>query len=205
MGMLVDGIWVDRWYDTKDRAENSCARTPVARLGHRRRQAGGRPQARLQGRARPLSSLCLARLPWAHRTLIFRKLKKLEDCHLGLDRPPFHGQGRLDVSRRGRRAPATRSTASISCTRSTPRPIPPIRAASPCRCCGTSRNETIVSNESAEIIRMLNSAFDEWGDASLDFYPEPLRGEIDRVNALRLPDHQQRRLPGRLRDDAGGL
>jgi putative glutathione S-transferase len=43
--------------------------------------------------------------------------------------------------------------------------------------------ETIVSNESSEIIRMLNSAFDESGDASLDFYPEALRSEIDAINA----------------------
>ena len=43
--------------------------------------------------------------------------------------------------------------------------------------------ETIVSNESADIIRMLNSAFDEFGDATLDFYPEALRAEIDALNA----------------------
>jgi hypothetical protein len=47
--------------------------------------------------------------------------------------------------------------------------------------------ETVVSNESSEIIRMLNSAFDAWGDASLDFHPERLRGEIDKVNALVYP------------------
>jgi putative glutathione S-transferase len=40
----------------------------------------------------------------------------------------------------------------------------------------------IVSNESAEVIRMLNSEFDEWGDASVDLYPEGLREEIDAVN-----------------------
>jgi len=44
------------------------------------------------------------------------------------------------------------------------------------------KRETIVNNESSEIIRMLNSAFDQWGDASLDFYPEPLRAEIDALN-----------------------
>jgi putative glutathione S-transferase len=43
---------------------------------------------------------------------------------------------------------------------------------------------TIVNNESSEIIRMLNSAFDRSGDASLDFYPQALRGEIDAVNAF---------------------
>jgi len=45
------------------------------------------------------------------------------------------------------------------------------------------KEETIVSNESSEIIRMLNSAFDEWGDATVDFYPQALRAEIDAVNA----------------------
>jgi putative glutathione S-transferase len=49
------------------------------------------------------------------------------------------------------------------------------------------REETIVSNESAEIIRMLNSAFDAWGDTSRDFYPRHLRDEIDAVNALVYP------------------
>ncbi len=44
--------------------------------------------------------------------------------------------------------------------------------------------EKIVSNESADIIRMLNSAFNEFGDAALDFYPEPLRLDIDAVNAV---------------------
>jgi putative glutathione S-transferase len=41
---------------------------------------------------------------------------------------------------------------------------------------------TMVSNESSEIIRMLNSAFDEWGDASLDLWPEPLRARIEEIN-----------------------
>jgi putative glutathione S-transferase len=49
------------------------------------------------------------------------------------------------------------------------------------------RGETIVSNESSEIIRMLNSAFDAWGDRSLDFYPAALRAEIDAVNARVYP------------------
>ncbi|HYI71425.1 MAG TPA: glutathione S-transferase family protein, partial [Skermanella sp.] len=45
------------------------------------------------------------------------------------------------------------------------------------------RERTIVSNESAEIIRMLNSEFDAFGDGSQDFYPEDLRAEIDEINA----------------------
>ena len=43
---------------------------------------------------------------------------------------------------------------------------------------------TIVNNESSEIIRMFNSAFNQWGNAEIDFYPEPLRAEIDEVNEI---------------------
>jgi putative glutathione S-transferase len=51
-----------------------------------------------------------------------------------------------------------------------------------------TKRATIVNNESSEIIRMLNSAFDAWGDASVDFYPQDLRAEIDRINALVYPN-----------------
>jgi putative glutathione S-transferase len=45
-----------------------------------------------------------------------------------------------------------------------------------------TRTHTIVNNESSEIIRMFNSAFDAWGDAGLDLYPADLRSEIDTLN-----------------------
>ncbi len=50
------------------------------------------------------------------------------------------------------------------------------------------KRATIVNNESSEIIRMLNSAFDAWGNAALDFYPRDLRAEIDRINAFVYPN-----------------
>ena len=46
------------------------------------------------------------------------------------------------------------------------------------------QRRTIVNNESSEIIRMFNQAFDTWGDADVDFYPHALRAEIDAVNEL---------------------
>jgi putative glutathione S-transferase len=49
---------------------------------------------------------------------------------------------------------------------------------------------TIVNNESSQIIRMLNSEFDAWGDASVDLYPAPLRSEIDEINDRVLYDGQ---------------
>ncbi len=64
---------------------------------------------------------------------------------------------------------------------------------------------TIVSNESAEIVRMFNSAFDGVGANRNDYYPAALRAEIDELNDVHLSERQQRRLPRRLRDDARGL
>ena len=59
---------------------------------------------------------------------------------------------------------------------------------------------TIVSNESAEIIRMFNSAFDGLTGNRDDYWPESLRAEIEAVNARIYRGGQQRRLPRRLRD-----
>jgi len=46
------------------------------------------------------------------------------------------------------------------------------------------QRNVIVNNESSEIIRMLNSVFDQWGRAELDFYPEKLRSDIDEINSF---------------------
>jgi putative glutathione S-transferase len=47
-----------------------------------------------------------------------------------------------------------------------------------------TRRQIIVNNESSEIIRMLNGAFDAWGRREVDLYPSSLRAEIDAINAL---------------------
>ena len=124
--------------------------------------------------------------PWAHRTLIFRALKKLESV-ISLS-VVHHYMGKDGWTFR-REDGATGDTLygfdflHQIYTRADPgysgRVTVPVL--------WDKKGETIVNNESSEIIRMLNSAFDEWGDASLDFYPEPLRGEIDAVNALVYP------------------
>ncbi len=67
------------------------------------------------------------------------------------------------------------------------------------------KRNTIVNNESSEIIRMLNSAFDGLTNERADYYPPELRGEIDRRQRPRLSERQQRRLSRRLRHHAGGL
>ena len=67
------------------------------------------------------------------------------------------------------------------------------------------QTSTIVNNESSEIIRMFNSAFDGVGAAEGDYYPSDLRAEIDALNARIYRDRQQRRLSRRIRDHAGSL
>jgi putative glutathione S-transferase len=116
--------------------------------------------------------------PWAHRTLIFRRIKKLtEAIEVSCVAPrmlsegwefseewPDHLNGKSRLYEIYLMADPT-YTGRVT--------VPVL---------WDKERETIVSNESADIIRMLNSAFDEFGDASLDFYPEPLRAEIDALN-----------------------
>lgn len=118
--------------------------------------------------------------PWAHRTLIFRKLKKLtEAISVSVVDPHMLSEGWEfnetwpDHLYGKNRLYEIYLKADPNCTSRTSVPV-----------LWDKERETIVSNESAEIIRMLNSAFDEFGEASLDFYPEPLRAEIDAVNAV---------------------
>ncbi len=180
MGRLVDGKW-----DT--RRDKITAGGRFARVDTRFRNwvtSDGSPGPTGEGgfKAEPgryhlyVSLAC----PWAHRTIIFRKLKKLTDV-IGIsvvephmlsegwefsEAMPDHvnGKGRLyEIYQMA--DPAYTGRVSV--------PV-----------LWDKERKTIVSNESAEIIRMLNSAFDAFGDASLDFYPEAQRLEIDALNAV---------------------
>ncbi len=121
--------------------------------------------------------------PWAHRTVIYRQLKQLEEI-IGLTVvDPIRDQ-------RG-----WRFSDASGCG---PDPVNGFRflaeaylAADPDYASGVTvpvlwdkQTSHIVNNESSEIIRMLNSAFDEWGDESIDFYPDDLRDQIDEINAI---------------------
>lgn len=182
MGLLVEGKWQDRWYDTG----KSGGRFERAQSQWRDRvTADGAPaEGRERGfRAEPgryhlyVSLAC----PWAHRTLILRALKKLEDVvsvsvvhyHMGENGWTFEtGDGATGDALYGL------DFLHRIYTRADPfysgRVTVPVL--------WDKTRQTIVNNESSEIIRMLNSAFDEWGDAGVDFYPEPLRAEIDALN-----------------------
>ena len=120
--------------------------------------------------------------PWAHRTLIFRALKRLEDViSLSVVSPLKDGRlGLRGLPRRdpGQRQPHRRAAEVYLAAdpRFTGRVTVPVL--------WDKERATIVNNESPEIIRMFNSAFDAFTDVDTDYYPAALRGEIDEINAL---------------------
>ena len=178
MGRLVDGVWTKGWYDTKKtggrfvRGETTF-RDRVTTDGSSRYPAEA-------GRYHLYVSLAC---PWASRTLILRKLKRLEDVISLSVVHPFMGDDGWTFHDAPGCIPDTVN--GFTClhqvyTRAKPdysgRVTVPVLF--------DKRTHTIVNNESADIVRILNSAFDAFGDPSLDFYPEPLRAGIDEVNAL---------------------
>jgi putative glutathione S-transferase len=182
MGLLQDGKWVDKWYDTKSSGgryvrKDSAFRNWVTADG----AAGPTGIDGFKAEAGRYHLYVSLACPWAHRTLIFRALKGLEDMidvsvvnwFMGKDgwtfapgdgATPDHLYGSDFLYQIYTKADATFSG----------RVTVPIL--------WDKAQGTIVSNESAEIIRMLNSAFDGVGAKPGDYYPEPLRAEIDAIN-----------------------
>lgn len=187
MGLLVEGKWHDVWYSTEEtggRFERSRSqfRNWITRDGSAGPSGKGGFKAE-PGRYHLYVSLAC---PWAHRTLIFRKLKRLEDAisisvvhhHLGKDGWTF-------LAKDGGTGDHLYGLEFLHQIYTKADPAYSGRVTVPIL--WDKQWQTIVSNESAEIIRMLNSAFDEWSDPSLDFYPEALRDEIDTLNAMIYP------------------
>jgi len=177
MGLLIDGVWHDRWYDTKStggkfvRSESQFRRWVTADGG------GGFPDE--PGRYHLYISLAC---PWAHRTLIFRKLKGLEDV-IGVSIvDPYMGEHGWTFSDGPGCIPDTVNGARyLYEVYQKADPEYTGRATTPTL--WDRERETIVSNESAEIIRMLNTAFDELAEyPERDYYPEALRADIDAIN-----------------------
>jgi putative glutathione S-transferase len=177
MGLLIDGAWHDRWYDTRKTGGRFVRQASQFR-DHVTADGGSGFRAE-SGRYHLYVSLAC---PWAHRTLIFRKLKGLEHVisvsvvhwHMGAEGWAFReGPGTSPDPVFG-----ARHLHQVYCaarTDYTGRVTVPVL--------WDKQRQTIVNNESAEIIRMLNSQFNAWAERpGLDFYPEALRGEIDAIN-----------------------
>jgi putative glutathione S-transferase len=187
MGLLVEGKWQDRWYDTKStggKFERSQSQwrdwITVDGTPAQGRSRGFKAEP---GRYHLYVSLAC---PWAHRTLIFRALKKLEGIISVSVVHPFMGaDGWTFLAEDGATGDTLYGLDFLHQLYTRADPAYSGRVTVPVL--WDKQEQTIVSNESSEIIRMLNSAFDEWGDASLDLYPQALRGEIDTINALVYP------------------
>jgi len=184
MGLLIDGVW---------REDSNDAR--ISRDGH-----FVRPQTRFRnfvtpdGRAGPsgeggfsaeagryhlyVSLAC----PWAHRTVIMRRLKELDSVISMSTVAPYMGpQGWTFEAEDSTGDPVNgaRHLSEIylkADARYTGRVSVPVL--------WDKSQQTIVNNESSEIIRMLNAAFEEFTSNHTDYYPFALRPEIDRINTM---------------------
>ena len=182
MGLLVDGVWHDKWYDTKASGGAFVRST-----------AGFRNWITPDGSAGPSGSAGFAAesgryhlyishaCPWAHRTMIFRALKGLED-HISVSVVDADmladGWSLAGVDGTGDTVyglPFMRDIYTLADPKVSGRVTVPVL--------WDTQRETIVSNESSEIIRMFNSAFDGITGNKLDFWPEAQRAAIEDVNA----------------------
>jgi putative glutathione S-transferase len=181
--MLVDGQWHDVWYDTSKSGGRfvrsvSQFRNYVTADGSAGPTGTGGFAAE-SGRYHLYVSLAC---PWAHRTLIFRKLKGLEDhIDVSVVHPlmvengwEFRDEGAATTDHLFGSSALWQVYTKADPTYSGRVTVPVL---------WDKKTGTIVSNESAEIIRMFNSAFDDITGNRLDFYPEDLRVEIDALNA----------------------
>jgi len=169
VGLLVDGTWHDQWYDT---ASTGGAFQRSAAQFCRHISADG-PFTPAPGRYHLYVSLAC---PWAHRTLIFRQLKGLESLiDVTIVSPDMLQHGwqfaTPDPLYGFNYAHQLYTKANPHYSGRVTVPI-----------LWDKEQETIVSNESADIIRMFNFAFNEVTGNDDDYYPAVLRGEIDRIN-----------------------
>jgi glutathionyl-hydroquinone reductase len=177
MGLLVDGVWRTDWYDTK-RTGGRFLREPT-KFRDRVTADGSSGFPAEAGRYHLYVSLAC---PWACRTLVFRKLKKLEDAiSVSIVDPEMGDDGWVFSTGSGCIPDTVNGFTYLHQVYTAAKPDYSGRVTVPVLWDKTRRS--IVNNESADIIRMLNSELDAFGDASVDFYPRELRAEIDAVNA----------------------
>ncbi|OZB06824.1 MAG: glutathione-dependent reductase [Idiomarina sp. 34-48-12] len=174
MGLLVDGKWQDKWYDTDStggKFERSAAQF--------RNWIEADPNATFPAQSGRYHLYVSYACPWAHRTLIFRQLKGLEQ-HITVsvvhplmlengwefaEQPLIDDLYSLDFLYQLYLKADSEYSGRVT--------VPVL---------WDKQQQTIVSNESADIIRMLNSAFNEITGNTLDFYPDVLQSDIDTIN-----------------------
>lgn len=176
MGLLVDGKWHDQWYDTKNndgkfvRQESKFRHTISADKGARYAPESGRYHLYV-------SLAC----PWAHRTLIFRKLKGLES-HISVSvvSPDMLGEGWVFGDYKGATEDHLYGFKKMHQVYTKAKPDITTRVTVPVL--WDKKHQEIVNNESAEIIRIFNTAFNELTNNNDDYYPAHLQKDIDTIN-----------------------
>jgi len=175
MGLLVDGVWHDQWYDTK-KSGGKFIRTEAQFRNFIELNGDFTPDS---GRYHLYVSLAC---PWAHRTLIYRSLKGLEE-HISVSvvNPYMLENGwTFEESFPGTTADHLFSREFLyqiylqANSKYSGRVTVPVL--------WDKKNQTIVSNESSEIIRMFNKSFNELTGNALDFYPAQFQKKIDEIN-----------------------
>lgn len=175
MGLLVEGQWVDKWYDTESTGGK-----------FKRTEATFRKQVEPGGEFKPeadryhlyVSLAC----PWAHRALILRKLKGLEHV-IGVSVVHhFMGENGWSFEQEDG-ATGDQINGADFLYQVYQKADPAFTGRVTVPALWDRKTQTIVNNESAEVIRMFNSAFDEFAEfPERDYYPQSLRAEIDAVN-----------------------
>ena len=183
MGLLIDGKWEDQWYDTKStggafKRSEAQFRNWVTSDG----SAGPSGDAGFKAESGRYHLYVSHACPWANRTMIFRALKGLEE-HISVSvvHPDMLGEGWTFASDfEGATGDTLFGTDFARDIYIKAQPDVTTRVTVPIL--WDKKRATIVSNESSEIIRMFNSAFNEVTGDQQDFYPEALRSQIDEIN-----------------------
>ncbi len=183
MGQLIDGKWSSEWYDTSKtggafKRDTSRFRNWVTEDGNPGPSGEGGFKAEAGRYHLYVSYAC----PWAHRTLIFRSLKGLEDLiDVSAVHPDMLNDG-WTFSTDFPGATGDKLFGSEFMREIYTRADPKISGRVTVPVLWDKERNTIVSNESSEIIRMFNTAFNGLTGNTTDAYPEALRSEIDAVN-----------------------
>lgn len=176
MGLLVDGKWQDKWYDTKKSGgkferQASKFRNDISSDDSSEFKAES-------GRYHLYVSLAC---PWAHRTLIFRKLKGLENhIDVSIVHPEMLENGWEFKTYPGATGDKLYNADFVHQIYTKAQPSVTTRVTVPVL--WDTKTHSIVNNESAEIIRIFNTAFNALTGNTDDYYPKALREEIDSIN-----------------------
>ncbi|CNL73647.1 glutathione S-transferase family protein [Yersinia frederiksenii] len=184
MGQLVDGKWKDIWYDTKStgghfKRSTSQFRNWVTDDG----QAGPQGKAGFKAEANRYHLYVSLACPWAHRTLLMRTLKGLESLISVSVVHPLMLENGWTFARDFPAATGDELYQLDYLYQLYLRADPDYTGRVTVPVLWDKQQQTVVSNESADIIRMFNSAFDDVGAIAGDYYPAALRSDIDDINS----------------------